>query len=188
MTTGFNIATNLSTDLEFNSMIGLTHEEVKKILNDYVSKEDEEEIYNVMLENYDGYLFNKKAKEKIFNATLVVYLLDYYVRYKEMPEEIMDDNIAFNRGKVGNLIELKHNPYTKELLEEILLNDQVRGKLKRSFDLEIDFDRNDIISLLYYFGYLTIEPDKFGGYFFKIPNRVMKEVYGNYNRNERSVW
>ncbi len=180
MTTGFNIATNLSTDLEFNSMIGLTHEEVKKLLNDYVSKEDEEEIYNVMLENYDGYLFNKKAKEKIFNATLVVYLLDYYVRYKEMPEEIMDDNIVFNRGKVGNLIELKHNPYTKELLEEILLNDQVRGKLKRSFDLEIDFDRNDIISLLYYFGDLTIEPDKYGGYFFKIPNQVMKEVYGNY--------
>ncbi len=180
MTTGFNIATDLSTDLEFNSMIGLTHEEVKKLLNDYVSKEDEEEVYNVMLENYDGYLFNEEAKEKIFNATLVMYLLKEYVRYKIIPKIIMDMNIVFNRGKVGNLIELKHNPYTKELLEEILLNDQVSGILKRSFDLEVDFDRNDIISLLYYFGYLTIEPDEYGDYYFKIPNRVMKEVYGNY--------
>ncbi len=180
MTTGFNIATNISIDIRFNSMIGLTHEEVKKLLNDYVSKEDEEEVYNVMLENYDGYLFNEEANEKVFNATLVMYLLSNYVDFKKLPKEIMDDNIVFNRGKVGNLIELKHNPYSKEILEEILLNDQVRGKLKRSFDLESDFDRNDIISLLYYFGYLTIEPDKFGGYFFKIPNRVMKEVYGNY--------
>ncbi len=180
MTTGFNIATNLSTDIRFNSMIGLTHEEVKKLLNDYVSKEDEEEVYNVMLENYDGYLFNEEANEKVFNATLVMYLLSNYVDFKKLPKEIMDDNIVFNRGKVGNLIELKHNPYSKELLEEILLNDQVSGTLKTSFDLEVDFDRDDIISLLYYFGYLTIEPDKFGGYFFKIPNRVMKEVYGNY--------
>ena len=29
MTTGFNIATDISTRPEYNSMVGLTHEEVK---------------------------------------------------------------------------------------------------------------------------------------------------------------
>ena len=48
------------------------------------------------------------------------------------------------------------------------------------FDLTIELDRNDILSLLYYFGYLTIEKDQYGGYYFVVPNEVMKFLYGNY--------
>ena len=39
MTTGFNISTDISTDPEFNSMIGLTHEEVKYLIKDIDDKE-----------------------------------------------------------------------------------------------------------------------------------------------------
>ncbi len=181
MTTGFNIATNISNYEEFNSMIGLTHKEVDNLLNEVVEEKNKrEEIKQIMIKNYDGYLFNEDAKEKVFNATLVMYLLNYYQLYKSIPKDIMDSNIAFNSGKIDNLIELKNNSFYKELLNEIMENEHVDGILKNKFDLTRDLESDDIISLLYYFGYLTIEPDIYGGYYFKIPNEVMKVLYGNY--------
>ena len=181
MTTGFNIATNISNYEEFNSMIGLTHEEVNNLLNEVVEEKNKrEEIKQIMIKNYDGYLFNEDAKEKVFNATLVMYLLNFYQLYKSIPKDIMDSNIAFNSGKIDNLIELKNNSFYKELLNEIMENEHVDGILKIKFDLTRDLESDDIISLLYYFGYLTIEPDIYGGYYFKIPNEVMKVLYGNY--------
>ena len=181
MTTGFNIATNISNYEEFNSMIGLTHKEVDNLLNEVVEEKNKrEEIKQIMIKNYDGYLFNKNAKEKVFNATLVMYLLNFYQIYKSIPEEIMDSNIAFNSGKIDNIIELKNNSLYKELLNEIMENEHVDGILKIKFDLTRDLESDDIISLLYYFGYLTIESDIYGGYYFKIPNEVMKVLYGNY--------
>ena len=176
----FNTAKDISTDLEFNSMVGFTHEEVKKLVKEIAEEENQEKIYNLMIENYDGYLFNKRATDKVFNATLVMYLLDYYEAFKKVPNELMDPNIAFNSGKVGNLIKLQNNKFYKELLNEILLNDKIKGTLKNRFDLSLNLEKNDILSLLYYFGYLTINPDGYGDYYFKIPNQVMKELYGNY--------
>ncbi len=180
MTTGFNIATDISTDIRFNSMIGLTHNEVKNLINKVVEEKDRKEIYNLMISNYDGYLFNEETREKVFNATLVMYLLDYYESFKKIPKELMDKNIAFNSGKIGKLIELKNNNFYKELLNEIIINEKVNGILKQKFDLLVDFNQDDIISILYYFGYLTIATDEYGDYYFKIPNEIMKTLYGNY--------
>ena len=180
MTTGFNIATDISLDLEFNSMIGLTHKEVKELLEQVVEEKDRDSIYDLMIKNYDGYLFNKDATERVFNATLVMYLLNYYERFKRVPDELMDKNIVFNSNKIQNLIELQNNSFYRDLLNEIIEKNQIKGILKSMFDLTIELDRNDILSLLYYFGYLTIEKDQYGGYYFVVPNEVMKFLYGNY--------
>ncbi len=180
MTTGFNIATDISTDIEFNSMIGLTHDEVKKLLNEVVEEKDRESIYNLMIENYDGYLFNEDSNEKVFNATLVMYLLDNYERFKTIPKNIMDNNIAFNYEKIGNLLELQNNTFYKETIEEMLSNELIKGVLKTKFDLALELNEDDLKSLLYYFGYLTVTKDEYGGLLFKIPNQVMKELYGRY--------
>ena len=39
---------------------------------------EKDNIFNIMLTNYDGYLFNTDIDEKVFNATLVMYFLKYY--------------------------------------------------------------------------------------------------------------
>ena len=103
MTTGFNISTDLSTDIRFNSMIGLTHNEVRDLINN-IEVEKQEEIFNLMLKNYDGYMFNVGFEEKVFNATLVMYFLKNYYDYNKIPTQLLDSNIAFNYGKIGNLI------------------------------------------------------------------------------------
>ena len=42
---GFNIATNITTDEDFNAMTALTHEEVKMLIND-LPTEEQEKIYS----------------------------------------------------------------------------------------------------------------------------------------------
>ena len=182
MTTGFNIASDISNDLEFNSMIGLTHEEVKELLNDVVLEKDREEIYQLMIENYDGYLFHKDASERVFNATLVMYLLNYYQRYQSIPESLMDKNIVSNYGKIGNLLKLQNNSYYEEILEQLLKEGNISGELINNFNLLVPFNQDDIISLLYYFGYLTMKEKNVWNEktVFQIPNKVMKDAYENY--------
>ena len=181
MTTGFNIATDISRDIRFTTMIGLTHEEVKSLLNE-VEEEKQEEIYQLMISNYDGYLFNKEQEEKSFNATLVMYFLNYYYAFQKIPDSLIDINIAFHYGKVENLIKLYQNNYYQDILNDLFTTDTVTGILKEKFNLEYDFTRDDIISLLYYFGYLTIGKENIfdNSIQFKIPNQVMKETYNHY--------
>ena len=180
MTTGFNIALDISRDIRFTTMIGLTHEEVKSLLNE-IEEKKQEEIYKLMVSHYDGYLFNKGQTEKSFNATLVMYFLNYYYSLNKIPDSLIDVNIAFNYGKVENLIKLYRNNYYQDILNELFTTNTVSGVLKEKFNLEYDFTKDDIISLLYYFGYLTIKKGLLGNsYLFKIPNYVMKETYTNY--------
>lgn len=69
----------------------------------------------------------------------------------------MDTNIAFNYGKIGNLLKLQNNCYYNEILDTLLKTGTIDGELKSKFNLEVNFKRDDIISLLYYFGYLTMD-------------------------------
>ena len=184
MTTGFNIATDLSMDLRFNSMIGLTHNEVLNLLSELgLSKEEKDKLYNIMIENYDGYLFSRllNDEKRVFNATLVMYLLNYYKDLKMIPLNLFDSNITVNYGKIENLIKLQNNSFYKELISDILKNGEVNSELVSQFNLLVDFTRKDIVSLLYYFGYLTISKDGVGNdVVLRIPNKTMKETYNNY--------
>ena len=180
MTTGFNISTDISTDIEFNSMIGLTRDEVRELIKD-IDIDKQNEIFELMLKNYDGYLFNKNSNDRVFNATLVMYFMKEYNRFLEVPNSLLDTNIAFNYGKIGNLLRLQNNMFYTEILDTILKIGTISGRLKLKFNLEQDFDQDDIISLLYYFGYLTIKDSSYGNNLkFTIPNYTMTELYTNY--------
>ena len=68
------------------------------------------------------------------------------------------------------------------ILDKLLKSNEIVGQLVTDFNLLIDLNENDLISLLYYFGYLTIKEydsvkDKM---IFKIPNEVIKETYNDY--------
>ncbi len=176
VTTGFNIAKDITTHPLFNEMIGLTQKEVLNLINDI--KDDK--VYPIMKENYDGYLFNIEGN-KTFNATLVMYFLGGYYTLNKIPKKLMDDNIAFNYDKIDNFVTLQNNKFYQEVLEHLLKEGRINGILKSKFNLNMDFDRNDIISLLFYFGYLTIEHELTSNmYTFKIPNLVMESLYNEY--------
>ncbi len=174
MTTGFNIATDISTSPEYNSMIGLTPEEVNGLFKELnLSEEEHNKIFNLMLAQYDGYRFNEDKEERVFNATLVMYFFSKYIENKEIPKRLYDNNIVVNYGKIDNILKLQGNTYYKEIISDILDNHKIIGRLKTQFNLVEDFSRNDIISLLYYFGYLTIDGTDDLDIVFKVPNQIM---------------
>ncbi|HOK41368.1 MAG TPA: AAA family ATPase, partial [bacterium] len=102
LTSGFNIKKNLSTDIRLNSMLGFKHEEVYNLIKDVISECPElnaDEIFNEMIDNYDGYLFHKNAKDRIFNSDMVLYYLSEIINCKK-PRKLLDSNIASDYNKI----------------------------------------------------------------------------------------
>ena len=184
MTTGFNIATDVTRKKEFIAMCGFTHEEVKEIIKEVIpngnEEEEQEKIYEKMTAYYDGYRFSEETEETVFNSTLVMYYLKEYLRLGKEPERKLDINIAANFEKLANLITLKNNPHSKEILECLMQNKELKGTITDKFNLNMELTQDDIISILFYFGYSTIKDYRLGKALFKIPNYVMSEIYKDY--------
>ena len=184
MTTGFNIATDITRFPEFVAMIGLTKQEVKEAIKEVLpekTEQEQEEIYNEMEQYYDGYRFSEQSEEMTFNTTLVMYYLKEYVRTGERPVKMLDNNIAANFEKLENLITLKNNPYSKEVLEALIQNNEIVEPIIDKFNLKMEVTQSTILSMLFYFGYCTIKENRMGlNVSFKIPNYVMAGIYNDY--------
>ena len=184
MTTGFNIATDITRYPEFVAMIGLTKHEVKEAIKEVLpekTEKEQEEIYNELAQYYNGYRFSEKSEEKTFNTTLVMYYLKEYIKTGERPMKMLDNNIAANFEKLENLITIKNNPYSKEVLEALIQNNEITAPIIDKFNLKMDVTKDTILSMLFYFGYCTIKERKMGlNVSFKIPNYVMSGIYNEY--------
>ena len=178
LTSGFNIASNISTDADFNSMIGFTHEEVKNILNEVIQEEKREEVYNDLVENYDGYRFSVQNEEKVFNSTLVMYYLSSYCRLGYAPENIIDPNMNVSGEKLKRYANLVNPEQNYKILDKIIFEGEVSGTLK-SVVLDNDFTPEDFLTVLFYLGYITIKDVPFNVRF-KIPNQISEVIYSNY--------
>ena len=185
MTTGFNIATDITRNPQFAAMVGFTEKEVQDIVNEVLpekTQQEKQEIYETMKKYYDGYRFSELSSEHTFNSTLVMYYLCNYVQLQRPPVELLDINIAANFTKLGNLLTLKGNNVNKEILEKAIQNQEIEGKIVNKFELDImPVDEKVIQSLLFYFGYLTIGENTVGlDIKFKIPNYIMAGIYNDY--------
>ena len=194
MTTGFNIATNITKDKDFIAMCGFTHDEVKQIIKEVLPEENienQEKIYEKMKQYYDGYRFSEDTEDTVFNSTLVMYYLKQYIKQGKEPQQKLDMNIAANFEKLGNLITLKNNEYSKEILENLMQNKEITGSITEKLNFDLPFlKRDDITSILFYFGYVTIKDKQLDEIYMSIPNYVMKEIYNDYCRylaNQRKV-
>lgn len=184
MTTGFNIATDITRYPEFVAMIGLTKTEVKEAIKEVLpekTEQEQEEIYNEMEQYYNGYRFSEQSEERTFNTTLVMYYLKEYVRTGKRPLKMLDNNIAANFEKLENLITLKNNEYSKQVLEELMQNNEIIAPIIDKFNLKMEITPSTILSMLFYFGYCTIKENRTGlNVSFKIPNYVMEGIYNEY--------
>ena len=187
LTSGFNIATKITTDESFTVMCGLTEEEVKNaIIQAGITGKLAEETYNRMKENYDGYRMSKYDDTPVFNTTLVMYYLKILAEKGRPPETLIDDNLTATGTKIENMAGLMDENQNYTILDELLKNGYVEGDLVSSFELEKKFDRDDFISLLYYNGYVTMKKMKEDDYeyiVYVIPNYVTKMLYASYFLN-----
>ena len=181
LTSGFNISSDKTQDRDFNEMMGFTKQELVNMMNELkIGKDEQEKILPIMKENYDGYKFALKAKEKIYNSNMCLYFLNNYTRYQEIPNQLIDMNIASDYSKLGKMLDLCKGEEREKIIEQTISGQGIIGEITGKFNPAIEFTEKDLISMLYYLGYLTITGEEFEKPELKVPNRVMKEIYSEY--------
>ena len=181
LTSGFNIGTDITQDIDFNDMMGFTRDELVGILNNQeIPIEEQEKILPIMKENYDGYKFSLNAKNQIYNSNMCLYFLSRYIRLGEIPNDLIDMNIASDYSKIGKMLDLCKGENRLEILRQTVQGEPIVNNIVKKFNPAIEFTETDMISMLYYLGYLTISGELVGMPELTIPNKVMKEIYADY--------
>ena len=181
LTSGFNISLDMTQDREFNEMMGFTELELRELMKEQnITEEKQEEIIPVMKENYDGYRFSIRGKERIYNSNMCLYFLNNYIRFNEIPEQLIDMNIASDYSKLGKMLDLCKGEERERVIEKTVSGEGIVSDIRQKFNPAIEFTEIDLVSMLFYLGYLTIAGEEFEKPELKIPNRVMKEIYSDY--------
>ena len=191
LTSGFNIAQNVSMFPELNEMTGFTNDETKVLLKEVAvtSKERIEETMELLIENYNGYCFHKNAENKVFNSNMVLYFLDAYQRAKGIPDQLTDPNMTSDYRKLTAMFDLFEEEETKQaVLEQIMSNESLETDIITNFDFHSHFRKADFLSLLFYLGLLTIKGE---GTLYDVqlqtPNYVIRDIYYQYYSNYLQV-
>jgi hypothetical protein len=182
MTSGFNIGTHLSLHPHFHSMMGFEEHEVRDILKGIgVKKADLTTVLNDLRAWYDGYLFHTDAKSHVYNPDMVLYFAVYYQSTKKYPDDLLDPNIASDYTKIRNIFTIQQREEAHlEALRILTDTGEISATLTKQFSLTKDFKQDDLVSLLFYMGFLTIQAKELGGFIFTYPNYVIERLYADY--------
>ena len=182
LTSGFNISTSLGLELDYHDLMGFKRDEVAFILKQVgATDEDIPTIIEDLKGWYNGYLFHEEAEERLYNSDMIMYFASHYERRKKYPRRMLDANIATDYTKVKKIFNIKQQEQKFiTVLKELTSEGVVNAQITEFFNLEKAFLEKDLISLLFYMGWLTIQGESEGRYIFNIPNRVIQELYYEY--------
>ena len=188
VTSGYNIATALTLEKQFNEMLGFSDEEVRQIIRYYneagAFSLDEDETLKAMRPWYDGYCFSEYANVEghhVFNTDMVLYYLKSFLLNGEEPSDLIDPNAKTDYAKLDRVVRLdKIEGDRKGVLLEIAQRGFTYGRVKRSFPAHQLTDSNMFKSLLFYYGMVTIKGMRGAQCILGIPNNNVREQYFNY--------
>ncbi|MXY84171.1 MAG: AAA family ATPase [Gemmatimonadetes bacterium] len=188
VTSGFNIGKNISLHSEFNDMLGFTEEEVRNLLEMYrdygVFNQEVEAALAVMREWYNGYRFAKSAQGDLYNTDMVLYFLDESIPNRGMPDELIDTNVRIDYGKLRHLLTVNRQLNGNfDLLRHIIGEQTAESNIQLSFPLDRLDRRENFLSLLHYFGLLSIRDVSYGVPRLGIPNQTVKRLMYGYLRD-----
>ena len=188
LTSGFNIGTNYSLSPEFNELVGFTEEDVRAMLDYYATTcefhHTTDQLIEIMKPWYDNYCFAEESygRTTMYNSNMVLYFVDNYIRSGcELPRRMLEENIRVDYNKLRMLIR-KDKEFANDasIIQTIVQQGYTTGELKTGFPAEQIGHPDNFISLLYYFGMLTIDGTYRGKTKLSIPNQVVREQMYNY--------
>ncbi|MGE5341205.1 MAG: AAA family ATPase [Candidatus Omnitrophota bacterium] len=187
VTSGFNIATNISLEPDLSGMLGFTKEEVTRMIDYYRDAgkihHSTDEILEIMGQWYNHYRFSLESDTEVFNTVLVLYFLQQYMFRSKIPDDLIDRNMRIDYGKLRHLIVIdkKGAPETNgnfSKLKKIIEDHTIQTTIKTGFPISELHLPSNFVSLLYYFGLLTIRgTDEEGSTILSIPNETVKHLY-----------
>ena len=183
LTSGFNIGTNYSLSPKFNEMIGFTEEEVRQMLTYYSTtshfNHTVDELLDMMKPWYDNYCFaqGRYGETTIYNSNMVLYFVKNYLDNDgKAPQNMIESNIRIDYEKLRMLIRKdKEFAHDASIIQTLVNQGYITGDLKDSFPATNITNPDNFVSLLYYFGMLTISGTHEGKTKLTIPNQVVRE-------------
>ncbi len=187
LTSGYNIATNITARSAFNQMLGFSEEEVRQMFSYYKDagwlKGDVEAMISEMKPWYDNYCFAKESldtESRVFNSEMVLYYLSTQVAEGHSPKSMLSPNARTDYQKMKRLIQLDQlEPQRKSIIYQIAEEGYIYAQLVPYFPASAMVKFDNFVSLLYYYGMLTITGTNGFTLRLGIPNNnVRKQYYG----------
>ena len=186
MTSGYNVAEDLSQRPRFHDLCGFTETELRVALDAVAVAHDfdagqVDTALTLMRDFYNGYRFTPQRDERVYNPTLVLYFLKRLAEDGVFPTQLLDGNLAMDRNRIQYVARLPHG----EALVNRALNPAeplAVAQLVNRFGVQdmLTAPKNPdfLATLLYYFGVLTLAGrDALGKLQLAIPNQVIRKLY-----------
>ena len=191
LTSGFNIGTNYSLTPKFNAMMGFTEDEVRERLTYYSTKapfhHTVDELIELMKPWYDNYCFAQECYDQptLYNSNMVLYFVKNYIDNNgKAPRNMIESNIRIDYEKLRMLIRKdKEFAHDASIIQTLVSQGYITGELKDGFPAANIVDSDNFVSLLYYFGMLTVSGTYKGKTKLIIPNQVVREQLYTYLLN-----
>ena len=196
LTSGFNIAANLSLDAACNATLGFSEAEVVKMYADFkgtgkFTSGDPAAIVQSIKPWYDGYCFSEKkvGTECVFNSDMTLYHLKHLVDTGEPPKNMVDVNIRTDYEKLKTIADLQRTVLHIEgsnaipVTEKLLVGGGIQFNLVDSFPVEDIIKPVNFKSLFFYYGLLSMVGMEDGDPVFGVPNACVERQMCDYLRN-----
>ena len=190
LTSGFNIGWHISTKPAFNQMLGFSTEDVREMFEYFKSAGkvrpdcDVESVIAEMKPWYDNYCFSEDAlrtQSRVFNCDMVLYYLRNYIETGESPRQMIDPNTKTDYNKMKKLLQLdKLDGNRKGVIYEIAEQGEIISNLETTFPAETLTNPKMFVSLLFYYGMLTIKGTHGSRLILGIPNNNVRKQYYEY--------
>jgi hypothetical protein len=183
---GFNIADNITLEMNFNGLVGFSEKEVMDIFDYFTDvgklNIDKSEALYIMKKWYDNYRFDILTEGSVFNTDGVWHFFKNSIRGKRITTDLIDDNLRVDYNKLTYLLEQDKdlNGNFKKLTELVEIGG-IESNIRKSFPLAKLAERENYISFMYFLGFIThsgiIVNDR---PFLKIPNETIKTIMYEY--------
>jgi len=187
LTSGYNVSETISGQPEFNDLCGFREEEIAATLRQIAAvcrwpAERADEALEMVRTFYNGYRFTTAADaERVYNPTLALYFCKHFQRTCSYPENMLDSNLAMDRGKIAYIASL---PGGGQMLLDIVnaAPPVALSALADRFGVEDMLaavkDAPFMASFLTYFGVLTFAGrTPTGRLTLDVPNLVVRKLY-----------
>ena len=187
VTSGFNIAKNISSDARFSAMAGFTRDELSMVVDETVdfSRLDgitKELVMEVMEKRYDGYTFSQYSDERIFCPDMCLTFLSDLIDTCTIPQKLADSNSGMDADRLGGMLSLSLPGAREKIGQAIFRKESIASDIPDTLNLNQtgSFSQNQTVSLLAYLGFLTIDPEtsnKSGKMHWRCPNEVCYRTF-----------
>ena len=196
LTSGYNIALNITMDPRFNQMLGFSEDDVRQMIRYYKEvgairpEVTEDSIIADMKPWYDNYCFAKDSfgrEPSMFNSDMVCYYLSNLVGVGQRPEELIDPNTMTDYGKLKRLIKIDKTEGKRiEIIHDIAEKGFIKARLVSHFPTEKMMEFGHFVSPLHHYRMLTIAGVVGDRLKLIIPNNNVRLQYYQYLLDEYS--